>query len=167
MNIFKLQDPFPADHIEWRIQSFGVSKTGVPWARVLAYLDNRAVQSRLDEVCGPLGWQNEFKQGPEGGVLCGISIENETEEWITKWDGADNTQVEATKGGLSGAMKRAGAQWGIGRYLYNLESNFAEVSEQRPSKQDKPLWNQHYHKDNKIQYFWKNPNLPKWALPRI
>ncbi len=35
--------------------------------------------------------------------------------------GCRETQVEAVKGGRSGAMKRAAVQWGIGRYLYNLE----------------------------------------------
>lgn len=50
-----------------------------------------------------------------GGVECGISIKIDG-EWITKWDAAENTQVEAVKGGRSGAMKRAAVQWGIGRY---------------------------------------------------
>ena len=45
-----------------------------------------------------------------------------------KWDAAENTQVEAVKGGRSGAMKRAAVQWGIGRYLYNLEEGFAQTS---------------------------------------
>ncbi|WP_263317101.1 Rad52/Rad22 family DNA repair protein, partial [Enterobacter hormaechei] len=65
-----------------------------------------------------------------GGVECGISIKVEG-EWITKWDAAENTQVEAVKGGRSGAMKRAAVQWGIGRYLYNLEEGFAVVSATR------------------------------------
>ena len=31
-------------------------------------------------------------------------------EWVTEWDGADNSQVEAVEGGLSGATKRAAVQ---------------------------------------------------------
>ena len=38
---------------------------------------------------------------------------------------ADNTVIERVKGGLSNAMKRAGVQWGIGRYLYKLPTTFA------------------------------------------
>ena len=70
----------------------------------MAYVDSRAVQQRFDEVCGPADWRNEFREGPGGGVLCGISVridrEDGTAEWVTKWDGADNSQVEAVKGGL-------------------------------------------------------------------
>ena len=32
-------------------------------------------------------------------------------EWVTKWDAAENTQVKPSKGGRSGAMKRAAVQW--------------------------------------------------------
>ncbi|WP_348260526.1 Rad52/Rad22 family DNA repair protein, partial [Salmonella enterica] len=61
------------------------------------------------------------------GVECGISIKIGS-EWVSKWDAAENTQVGAVKGGRSGAMKRAAVQWGIGRYLYNLEGGFAQIS---------------------------------------
>lgn len=54
---------------------------------------------RLDEVCGKAGWRNEYRDIPNnGGVECGISIKVEG-EWITKWDAAENTQVEAVKDG--------------------------------------------------------------------
>ena len=76
---------------------------------------------RLDEVVGPENWKDEYAPGPDGGVICGLSLRIE-DEWITKWDGAENTDFEAIKGGLSDAFKRAGYKWGIGRYLYRLES---------------------------------------------
>jgi hypothetical protein len=108
----------------------GKNNNGI-WAKVLAYVTNRAIMKRLDEVCGKAGWRNEYRDIPNnGGVECGISIKVEG-EWITKWDAAENTQVEAVKGGRSGAMKRAAVQWGIGRYLYNLEEGFAVVSATR------------------------------------
>ena len=40
----------------------------------LAYVTNRAIMERLDAVCEPQNWKNEFKPAPEGGILCGISI---------------------------------------------------------------------------------------------
>ena len=40
-------------------------------------------------------------------------------EWIGKSDGADDSNIEAAKGGLSAALKRAAVQWGIARYLYH------------------------------------------------
>lgn len=156
----KLQAHFPQEDIEWRAQQTGVDKNGNPWAMVLAYVTNRAIQSRLDSVFGPDGWGNKFKEGPLGGVICGISAAG-----VTKWDGADNTQVESIKGGLSDSMKRAGYQWGIGRYLYKLPTMFAECTTQRPKDRDD--WNQAKVKNNNdyVTFYWKNPTLPDWALP--
>ncbi len=157
-----LQRPFAAEDIEWRVQQSGM-KNGKPWAMVLAYVTNRAIQQRLDETVTPAGWCNTYTTGPDDGVLCGISIRI-GDEWVTKWDGAENTQVEAVKGGLSGAMKRAAVQWGIGRYLYRLEATFAEVFEGRGQNRIAIK----YKADNREQTFygaWNDPQLPAWALP--
>ncbi|MCP3686287.1 MAG: hypothetical protein GY861_26890, partial [bacterium] len=98
---------------------------------------------------------NQFKEGPGGGVLCGISIKVK-DDWVTKWDGAENTNIEAIKGGLSDAMKRAGYQWSIGRYLYNLDAGFANVGDR----------GKYSAKTKNGQWFkWSPPALPKWALP--
>ena len=158
MELSKLRNPFPANDIEWRIQQSGVknNKTG---AMVLAYVTNRAIMDRLDEICGPENWANNFKEAPNGGLLCGIGIKC-GDEWVTKWDGADNTQVEAIKGGLSSAMKRAGSQWGIGRYLYKLDATFADITEKGKHRA------QAKDKAGKVHYFkWATPQLPQWALP--
>ena len=39
-----LQKPLQPDRVVWRVQQSGFSKQGKPWAMVLAYMDNRAVQ---------------------------------------------------------------------------------------------------------------------------
>ena len=70
----KLKEPFPAEDIEWRLQSCGKKKDGTIWGKALAYVTNRAIQNRLDEVVGPQNWKNEFSKGPDGGILCGLSI---------------------------------------------------------------------------------------------
>jgi hypothetical protein len=150
-----LQGFFHRDEIEWRIQSAG-EKNGRVWALCVAYVTNRAIQARLDEVVGPANWQNEFRPGPDGGVVCGISIRVGA-EWITKWDGAENTEIEGVKGGLSAAMKRAAVQWGIGRYLYDLGDSFASVHEQGRFRGKL--------KDGTV-FRWDPPELPIWALPR-
>lgn len=156
INLAALKVPFPSEDVEWRIGRSGIgNKTSKPWAMVLAYITNRAIMDRLDEVCGPENWANDFRPAPSGeGVLCGIGIRLEG-EWVWKWDGAENTNFEAIKGGLSGSMKRAAVQWGIGRYLYKLEADWAQFSDKGA------------HKD-KIgeEYFrWDPPPLPSWALP--
>jgi hypothetical protein len=126
MNLDLLKTPFAPSDVSWRIGQAGKKQNGDIWAKVLAYLDNRCIQDRLDEVVGPANWRNEYAKGPEGGVLCGLSIKIDG-EWVTKWDGAENTDIESIKGGLSDSMKRAAVQWGIGRYLYELGESWAEI----------------------------------------
>ena len=135
MNLNALQAPFASSDIEWRIGQAGETNSKV-WATALAYLTSRAVMDRLDAVCGPENWKNEYRPGPAGGILCGISIRC-GDGWITKWDGAENTQVEAVKGGLSDALKRTAVQWGIGRYLYNLPMAFATIAPDSERKANK------------------------------
>jgi len=162
-NFAKLARPFAADEIEWRIQSCGSTDRGI-WAIVIPYVSNRAIMDRLDECFGPANWRNEFAAGPSGGVMCGLSIWLGDRGWITKWDGAANTSLTEdgkpdvdsnVKGGLSAAMKRAAVQWGIGRYLYNLESAMATIGRgpYRGKTKDGTKFN------------WEPPTLPAWALP--
>ena len=161
----KLREPFPAADVEWRIGQSGSKADGTCWAKVLAYITNRAIMQRLDEVCGPENWQNEYRTAPNAsdkhkGVICGISI-RVNGEWITKWDGADSTDIEEIKGGLSDSMKRAGVQWGIGRYLYDLEEGWADVSKERKNGARFAKT-----KDGK-EFYWLPPTLPSWALPTV
>jgi len=123
VDLEKLKDEFPDEDLEWRAQSSGISKNGKPWARVLCYVTVRAVQDRLDEVCGVGNWCDEFEYLPSG-VMCGISIKIDN-EWVTKWDGAPETAIEGFKGGISKARVRTGSNWGVGRYLYKLPATFA------------------------------------------
>lgn len=158
----KLREPFAAEDIEWRVQSAGVTNDKA-WATVIAYVTNRAIQSRLDAVVGAPNWKNEYSKAPDEGVLCGLSIKD-GDEWITKYDGAENTNIEAVKGGLSGSMKRAAVQWGVGRYLYDVETTFVSMQKEKPSNMKD--WHMHYDKDSKTRYYWKSPNLPSWAMPK-
>lgn len=116
--------------------------------------------NRLDQIFGPGKWKNDYRPWGDKGVLCGISAKIDG-EWITKWDGAEETNIEAVKGGLSGSMKRAAVQWGIGRYLYNMDEVWVNVTEQRSNR------NSNYIKDKNsgITGYWDTPNLPSWALP--
>lgn len=154
----KLKLPFSAHDIEWRVQRSGFS-LGNPWLQVIPYLTSRAVQDRLDLVCGPHNWRNEFQSGPDGGVLCGISIYVSGVGWLQKWDGAENTKIEPIKGGLSGATKRAAVQWGIGRYLYSIEVSFGVVAKKGRFRDNVGKG------DDKKLVRWNPPELPAWAVP--
>lgn len=148
---------FPAEDIEWRIGESGTGSNGV-WAKCFAYVTNRAIMKRLDEVAGPGNWQSKFEE-IDGGFLCGIGVKIGG-EWVWKWDGADRPDFEPLKGGLSGSMKRAAVQWGIGRYLYDLDTGWAEVIANK-----QPGYTYAKTKDNTV-FFWRPPQLPDWALPK-
>ena len=53
--IDKLQEPFKESEIEWRVGSTTKDKTK---GLALAYVTNRAIQNRLDDVFGIFGWKN-------------------------------------------------------------------------------------------------------------
>ena len=132
----KLQDPFEPSDVEWRAQQGGISGNGKPWVKVIPYITSRAVQQRLDDVFGPFGWKIEQRETNDGkGYICTISVyDAETQQWISKQDGSEKTNIEPLKGGVSGAMKRAAVQWGIGRYLYNMEEAWADCTRITPRK---------------------------------
>lgn len=128
--------PFAPEDLEWRLQrtfTSGGNTMGV----AVPYVTNRAIQSRLDEVVGLNNWHNDYKpwHGTEkkDSQICGISIYFEDRGWITKWDGAEDTDIEPIKGGLSDSMKRAAVQWGIGRVLYNMDVVFVDVEQRGKS----------------------------------
>ena len=109
-----LAKPFAPEDLEWRLQNtIEESMRGM----AVPYVTNRAIQNRLDEVCGPENWYNEFKpwhsNGKKDAQLCGIAIYFEGKGFITKWDGAEDSDIEPIKGGLSDSMKRAAYQWGM------------------------------------------------------
>lgn len=114
----------PFDKIHWRAQSVVDKGTG-PVAMGLAYMDARDVMDRLDSLCGPDGWQDTYSETQSGRVICTLTI-RVGNEWIGKSDGAGDTAVEGEKGGISDAFKRAAVKWGIGRYLYALETPWAD-----------------------------------------
>ncbi len=169
MNLSRLRDPFPAGDIEWRVSHTGMGRDGKRFCMALAYITARAIQERLDKECGPENWKLEepriLELAGKPAFACGISI-RVNDEWITKWDVCEPTKVpgiDPAKGGFSGAMKRAGAQWGIGRYLYYLDETFAEVSESKGKG-----WNYAKIPPDKGGggYYWLPPRLPEFALPK-
>ena len=123
-----LAKPFAPEDLEWRLQNTTEEKMR---GLAVPYVTNRAIQNRLDEVCGPENWYNDFKpwhsNGKKEAQLCGIAIYFEGRGFITKWDGAEDSDIEAVKGGLSDSMKRAAVQWGIGRVLYDLNTVWVEI----------------------------------------
>jgi hypothetical protein len=125
MNPADLAKPFPPDVVSWRV---GATKKDKSAGMALAYIDARDVQDRLNEVCSPFGWQCRHEVSGDKRVTCHIGIRDpETREWIWKSDGAGESDVEGEKGSYSDSFKRAAVRWGIGRYLYDVQSPWVEL----------------------------------------
>lgn len=112
MNIEELKQEIP---YQWRVQSFSKNKAV---AQCVAYIDARDVMDLLDRVCGVGNWQDEYYQ-VKNTMCCKIGIKI-NDQWVWKTDGGSETDVEAEKGELSDAFKRAAVKWGVGRFLYSL-----------------------------------------------
>ncbi len=137
----QLLAPFPAKKIHWRVGARTKDKSkGI----ALAYIDARDVMKRLDDVVGPLNWQCNYSHVTDKGVVCNIGIKV-GDEWIWKANGAGDTQVEAEKGAMSDAFKRAAVMFGIGRYLYSLPNVWVPLVKGAQIKEP--------------------PALPDWATP--
>ncbi|WBA13882.1 Rad52/Rad22 family DNA repair protein [Salinivibrio proteolyticus] len=168
-----LQAMFEPEDIEWRVQRAGFFGDK-PWVMAVPYITARAVQERFDDVFGAFGWEPAFRdivsEGRIIGCQCGITVHTEARS-ITKWDASENTNntnIDAIKSGRSTSMKRAAVQWGVGRYLYQMDTTFAECR-QALSFRDKVMGNIHVVKSKgkpDMYIDWRTPNLPHWAIPR-
>lgn len=120
--IAKLKAPFDPTQIHFRVGSTTQKKDK---AMGLAYLNARDVMERLDDVVGPENWQCTYPHAAAK-VCCELSIKIGG-EWVTKSDGAGDTNMDGNKGAFSDAFKRAAVRWGIGRYLYGFPNNWYPI----------------------------------------
>jgi len=154
--IKRLYEAFSFKDVEWKIQVATQDKT---CGMAVAYLNSRAIQTRLDEVVGACNWKNCYVPWQNNAQLCGLSIyDSERKDWVTKYDGAENTEIEAVKGGLSDSFKRAAYMWGIGRYLYQIDGIWVDIEQRGKSWVIK---NNQYSKlkteyDNAIAWIFRN-----------
>lgn len=155
-----LQAPFRTDEYEWRAQMASHAGDKV---QVLCYVTARAIMNRLDEVFDPMGWGCSYESGASGGVLCNLWAWTDSGRRVCKADGADNTDIEAVKGGISSALKRAANVWGIGRLLYKLEANWVSLSKERGRGSHYFKYPQKHKMAGQIA-FWAAPLLPGWAV---
>jgi hypothetical protein len=140
MNLKDLQKVIPA---QWRVQSYSKNKAS---GQCVAYIDARDVMKLLDEVVGAENWQDDYKY--VGDMLVagiGIKVPNgfetvpskqsltNTYEWVWKWDTGSESNMEAEKGHMSDAFKRAAVKWGVGRFLYDYPIQFVKANEVKTS----------------------------------
>lgn len=148
MILEQLSRPFPKEEVKWRVGATNVKKiireTGNKNAKptkgtMLAYVDARAIQDRLDDVLG-VDWDCRYPS--KGYCEIGVYIDG---VWRWRGNGAGETEFEGEKGQYSDSFKRAAVLWGPARYLYHLPAEWVDLDE--------------WGKPKKI------PELPKWALP--
>ena len=136
IDLTRLSAPFPPEAISWRVGSTNSDKTK---GMALAYIDARDVMKRLDDVCG-YGWQCDYVPMPNGTCCCRIGI-RVGGEWIWRSNGSINltdfdkaeAKEMAEKGSYSDAFKRAAVLWGVGQYLYGLDSPWVEIEQRGKS----------------------------------
>ena len=131
-----LQEPTPSEHVRFLPKGLEKIKGTEKYAALaIPYVDIAFVRQRLDDACGPFGWQLEAKE-INGLSFAGIGILNpETGEWIWRWDTgqdepwsdvAENIRNEGEKfsmtarGIFSISIKRAAYNWGVGRDVNSL-----------------------------------------------
>lgn len=124
-----LCEPFPIEEVSWRVGPTNERsrKEGDPVkGQPLCYVDARTVMDRFDSVCGADGWQCNYTPGVATSIVCNIGVRL-AGDWVWKADGAGATDMEAEKGALSDAFKRAAVRWGVGRYLYEVKAPWLEL----------------------------------------
>lgn len=119
-----LTKPWDKGEIKFRVGSVSKDKKK---ALPLAYVDARSVMERLDSVMSPENWQDKYEFHGERSI-CYLSLRLDG-EWITKADGAGDSDIEAVKGGISDAFKRAAVKWGMGRELYEIKCRWMPVDD--------------------------------------
>jgi hypothetical protein len=140
-----LREPFPAEDVQFRPGATSGNR-----AMALAYIDARAVQERLDKVLGVAGWETHLVCLEDGSAVLALRV-NINGTWVTKSDVAgpsdDNGVGNRRKAAVSGAIRRAASQLGIGRYLYGLPRQWSDIDPQKKT-------------------FIKKPTVPPQFLPK-
>jgi hypothetical protein len=124
-----LQQPTPPDEVHYLPKNVNKEEKT---ALAVPYIDARFIHQRLDDACGPFGWQSDVKD-IRGFVCVGIGILNpDNGTWVWRWDTGQEAQTEAAEEGEEGedvggakaivsrGAKRAGVQFGIGRDVYDI-----------------------------------------------
>ncbi len=108
---------------KWRVQSF--NKKGK--ATLVAYIDARQVMDLLDEVVGAGNWTRGHAE-IKGNIYGCVSIKV-GDTWVQKWDVGTESATEGEKGESSDSFKRAAVNWGIGRFLYDMDFIYVKAVE--------------------------------------
>lgn len=142
-----LEMPFPAKQVYFRIGQ--TNKSNPNQATALVYIDARTAMKRMSDALGVQNWETTTTEEGKK-VHCELKFRLAGDkDWTSKRDSADQTAIEATKGGVSDAIKRAAVHLGVGSYLYSIKlKGFFAVG-------------------GYPKAFIKAPPLPEWAVLQV
>ena len=156
-----LKLPIPS---QWRVQSFSKQK---PVATVMSYIDQRDLMDVLDKYCD-YGWQKKYEE-IAGNVYCsiGINMPDSTTQWRS--DCGVESQADKEKGQASDAAKRAGVNWGVGRFLYDMPVEYVTTNEPKGQsnypycidEQGKRIWDLNTYVNDRIANKAKGNSIQK------
>ncbi len=129
-------------YIKFKVLGSDVDSIGKPFVKVIPYISSMETTAFLDNAFSPDRWKN--KLGSDG-VLRGLSIKI-GDSFITKYNTSPIIGDE-----LPGAK-----EWGIGRYLHDIEPILAECSFEK-----KEGYNKTCSTYTRRKIYWKYPVLPK------
>jgi hypothetical protein len=120
-----LREPFDPADVDFRVQGRVNEQTGR--AQVVAYIDARMVQDRLDEVVGAGNWSFDWEPVVIDKGEVQVAKGTLTILGVSKADAGTASNFEQSLGAVSHCFKRAAVHWGVGRYLYDLPMSWVQV----------------------------------------
>ena len=118
----KLRQPFPAEHLRWKIQTRVNEAQADALALVVVYVDARSVTAHLDDVV-PGQWQTEYRSPPVSVGLpaleCRLTVCGVTRCDVGTVEPGSKAGSD-TKDLYSDALKRSAVQFGVGAFLYRF-----------------------------------------------
>jgi hypothetical protein len=114
-NLSELLRPFGYGVTKYRVMNVTKAKDK---GSVAFYIDARDVMDRLDEVVGCENWQDKY-------TVLAFSDNQWVVECTLVVNGVAKTDVgsgDAPKDAYSDALKRAAVKFGVGRYLYDMDT---------------------------------------------
>jgi hypothetical protein len=120
-----LREPFDAADVDFRVQGRVNEQTGR--AQVVAYIDARMVQDRLDDVVGAGNWSFDWEPVVIDKGEVQVAKGTLTILGVSKADAGTASNFEQSLGAVSHCFKRAAVHWGVGRYLYDLPMSWVQV----------------------------------------
>ncbi|MDR6753466.1 Rad52/Rad22 family DNA repair protein [Deinococcus soli (ex Cha et al. 2016)] len=138
----RLQEAFPVHMVQWKPGAFSRDRSR---ALMMAHIDARAVQDRLDAIC-PHDWEFRVEVVPgtrQPTVKGRLTVLGVTREDIGE---APEGDLGTLKAAASDALKRCAVHFGIGRYLYDLPKTWADWDDAKKAPT-------------------QTPELPQWARP--